>query len=287
MNESKKKIENKIAQYNTSKSIIRFKRIPRFDKIYFIIYNFNFLSIMAFMGFDRDTLIDLMSIVDDNKTNINEAKYVKMCNALRALNQMLLDQQQKSSRRTAPPPNPNPSPPSPPPPLPEPIPEAQRLPVRDGLFDTGVRRNGLILRRPYIPDTNLSPGSLEHSILVLEGEVKLAAVEANNNKRRILNSHRQLVIEELTQQKFEKPNGGTKSLKSIEIQQHVDDMITNGLIVDMNDFKQKSIEKAAELAMSYLERKQKKLDIQKLKLNDEINRRNRSAACNPDNWHVN
>lgn len=237
---------------------------------------------MASMGFDQDTLTDLMSMIDDNKTHINEAKYVKMCNAMRILNQVLLDQQ--NSQHTAPPPNP-PSPP--PPPLPEPIPEALRLPVRDGLIDTGIRRNGLILRRPYIPVQNLSPDSLERYIQVLEGEVKLAEVEANNNKRRILNSHRQLVIEELTQQKFENSNGGSKSLKSIEIQQHVDDMITSGLILDMNDFKQKSIKKAAELAMSYLEKKQKKLDEQTLKLNNKINRQNRLAACNPDNWYVN
>ena len=40
---------------------------------------------MASMGFDQATIIELMSLVDDNKERMKEANYVKICNAMRYL----------------------------------------------------------------------------------------------------------------------------------------------------------------------------------------------------------
>jgi hypothetical protein len=38
---------------------------------------------MASMGFDKETVVALMSLVDEQKDKLNEAEYVKMCNAIR------------------------------------------------------------------------------------------------------------------------------------------------------------------------------------------------------------
>ena len=44
---------------------------------------------MASMNFDKKTVCDIMSLIDENKDDINEASYIKMCNAMRSLHQLV------------------------------------------------------------------------------------------------------------------------------------------------------------------------------------------------------
>ena len=66
---------------------------------------------MASMKFDKQTVCEMMSLIDDNKDELNEASYIKMCNAMRALHLVLskMESQQPSQATgvttTAPPPS--------------------------------------------------------------------------------------------------------------------------------------------------------------------------------------
>ena len=55
---------------------------------------------MAAMNFDQKTVSDLMSLIDDHKDDVNEADYIKICNAMKYLHQ----------RTTQPQPQPQPQP---------------------------------------------------------------------------------------------------------------------------------------------------------------------------------
>ena len=54
-------------------------------------YYSTIMYIMASMGFTQTTISDLLGLVDENKTNMNEDTYIRMCNLLRHVH--LLDQQ--------------------------------------------------------------------------------------------------------------------------------------------------------------------------------------------------
>ena len=178
---------------------------------------------MASMGFDKKTLIDLMSLVDDHKDDMNEATYVKMCNVMRTLNQVQCAMDATHQRAAPPPTHPRAAPPPTPPIHP--------------------RAHFTVFTRFQVADRRVE---------LLRREVALAQVHINNP--RVLNCHRQAVIEELTQQSFKGPRGGLKFLTNSDIQQHVQDLITRGLIVDQHDFVLKCLEKSAEHAMSHLRR---------------------------------
>ena len=57
---------------------------------------------MASMGFDKDTLVELMSLVDRHQDDIKEADYVKMCNVMRYLHQKF-QEPERPTHQTSPP----------------------------------------------------------------------------------------------------------------------------------------------------------------------------------------
>ena len=132
---------------------------------------------MASMRFDQNTVVDMMSLVDDHRDELKEADYVKICNAMRYLHQHF----------TAPQPPPPPPPQSTPQPAPRPVPRPAPQPAP----------------RPVPRPTPLR--ELEWPRIRLERLERSAVV--------VINAHRQKVIEELMQHTFQLPPKAPKPKK--------------------------------------------------------------------------
>jgi hypothetical protein len=91
---------------------------------------------MASMGFSQDTVFKIMNLIDDNKDDITEGKYIEICNAMKFLYSTRSPQPQPAPRQPAPrqpaPPQPaprQPAPRQPAPPQPAPPQPAPRQPA--------------------------------------------------------------------------------------------------------------------------------------------------------------
>ena len=201
---------------------------------------------MASMQYDDNTLRNLMTLLDEHKGDVTEGEYIEMCNLLKDVHQI----GRAAMHQQVPPRVP---------------PQIPRVPPQ---FPPGTTR-GDIDRITIPSEFDIANRRVE----CLRREVGLAQVHINNP--RVLNSHRQAVIEDLTQQSFRGPRGGLKMLTNSEIEQHVQDLITRELIVDQRDFVMKCLEKASDQAMCYLRRQRVLLHEARTRL--EILRRQRNA----------
>jgi hypothetical protein len=55
------------------------------------------------MSFDKDTIVEMMTLIDIHQDDVKEAEYVKMCNAIRYLYQGFKDKPIPTSRASPPP----------------------------------------------------------------------------------------------------------------------------------------------------------------------------------------
>ena len=175
-----------------------------------------------------------MTLLDEHKDDVTEGEYIEMCNLLRDVHKLndvhlcALIRRAAAMHQQVPTRVP---------------PQIPRVPPQ---FPPGPRGD---IDRITIPSEFEIANRRVDS---LRREVGLAQVHINNP--RILNSHRQAVIEDLTQQSFRGPRGGLKMLTNNEIEQHVQHLITRELIVDQHDFVLKCLEKASDQAMCHLRR---------------------------------
>lgn len=208
------------------------------------------------MKYNDNTLRNLMTLLDEHKGDVTEGEYIEMCNLLKDVHELSNIDIKKLIRRAAA--MHQQVPPRVPPQIP-------RVPPQ---FPPG-RPRGNIDRITIPSEFDIANRRVD----ILRREVELAQVHINNP--RVLNSHRQAVIEDLTQQHFRGPRGGLKMLTNSEIEQHVQDLITRELIVDQHDFVMKCLEKASDQAMCYLRRQRVLLHEALTTL--EILRRQRNA----------
>lgn len=150
---------------------------------------------MASMGFDKETVVALMSLVDEQKDKLNEAEYVKMCNAIRDMHRRV-DIQPTSSV------GPGPTPP---------------------------------LSYTEIQWAMMRVEGLRREIQIREGRSSV-----------VVNSHRQLVVEELTQRAIRGPRGGVRVMSTIEIDRSEDGLIRRGLVQDHSHFEALALVKCRE-----------------------------------------
>jgi hypothetical protein len=107
---------------------------------------------MAAMGYNTETVQELMSLVDDHKADLQELSYLKICNAIKYLHQ----QQEHSQRELAQanhvvqPPPVQYHPPVPPAPNTVPMPRLIRTDTRFGLFE-------------HIPEVQMERHRLHHA----------------------------------------------------------------------------------------------------------------------------
>jgi hypothetical protein len=178
---------------------------------------------MASMGYDKATVVALMSLVDEQKEKLKEADYVKMCNAIRDLHGHF-DIKAASGPR----------PPSP----------------REQAPHPSIA--------PHFTDiqwAEMCVEGLRRSILIGEGRQTV-----------VVNSHRQLVVEELTQLSIRGPRGGVRVMSTTEIHRAEDALIGSGLVQDHTHFEALAMVKSREEKDRFLRQQRVSLNMARTRL---------------------
>ena len=163
---------------------------------------------MTSMGFNRETIIKLMAMIDDGKNDVTESDYIRMCNAMKYLHSNT--------------PAIEPTPPEQPPPI--------TPPSSPTLQSTTVRYNRELCDR------------LQDQI-----NIQLRRVERLKNEMesfrhlRTVNKHYQQVIEELLPEtKIRGPRGGMKQMSSHDIKKYTETLLRRNLLSSKNAIKYKA-----------------------------------------------
>ena len=160
---------------------------------------------MTSLGFNRDTIIKLMSMIDDSKYDVSESEYIKMCNAMKYLhsNTPIIDSYM--------------------------TPPLTTLPLTPPTQST-ERYNRILCDR------------LQDQINIQLTRIERLKSELETFRHlRTVNKHYQEVIEELLPDtKVRGPRGGMVQMTSQEIKGHIEMLLRRNLLTSKNDIKYKA-----------------------------------------------
>ena len=175
---------------------------------------------MTSLGFNRDTIIKLMSMIDDSKYDVSESEYIKMCNAMKYLhsNTPIIDSYMTPPLTTLPLT-----------PTPTPTPTPTTLPLTPPSQST-ERYNRILCDR------------LQDQINIQLTRIERLKSELETFRHlRTVNKHYQEVIEELLPDtKVRGPRGGMVQMTSQEIKGHIEMLLRRNLLTSKNDIKYKA-----------------------------------------------
>jgi len=203
---------------------------------------------MASMRFDRSTVVEMMSLVDEHRDELKEADYVKICNAMRYLHQRT-----QETPRTPPTPTPQ---------------AAPQMPAH--------------MQSPFYRGHMTDHEYLQRDIHFVEQRIHSKEYSIRMNQStliRTVNLHRQQVIVELMPDVARYRGRSLVKMKTDEIRRHTQTLIDSRLITSLRDMKTRADQKKCEDCQSRIDRLEQ--DIRELQGTlEELRERLQSTLAN-------